>query len=168
MAITGRLLQLGAAPSLGVDLESSISGDMFSVARFALGTQRALDNAHSKEQLHKLPDTSSIYCKQALEWITIKGAQALNLDDKIGSLKAGKQADLVLISAEDLNMSPVHDPINSVVMQTSLANVDTVVIAGETRKENGRLLHPKLPELKATLAQSGMRLMKELQSHAQH
>ncbi len=168
MAITGRLLQLGAAPSLGVDLESSISGDMFSVARFALGTQRALDNAHSKEQLHKLPDTSSIYCKQALEWITIKGAQALNLDDKIGSLKAGKQADLVLISAEDLNMSPVHDPINSVVMQTSLANIDTVVIAGETRKENGRLLHPKLPELKATLAQSGMRLMKELQSHAQH
>ena len=162
MAITGRLLELGAAPSLGVDLESSISGDMFSVARFALGTQRALDNAHSKDTQHKLPDTSTIYCKQALEWITIKGAQALNLDDKIGSLTVGKQADLVLISAEDLNMSPVHDPISSVVMQTSLANIDTVIIAGETRKEHGRLIYPKLGELKTQLVQSGKRLMSEL------
>jgi cytosine/adenosine deaminase-related metal-dependent hydrolase len=162
MAITGRLLELGAAPSLGVDLESSISGDMFSVARFALGTQRALDNAHSKDTQHKLPDTSTIYCKQALEWITIKGAQALNLDDKIGSLTVGKQADLVLISAEDLNMSPVHDPISSVVMQTSLANIDTVIIAGETRKEHGRLIYPKLGELKTQLVQSGNRLMSEL------
>jgi len=162
MAITGRLLELGAAPSLGVDLESSISGDMFSVARFALGTQRALDNVHSKDTQHKLPDTSTIYCKQALEWITIKGAQALNLDDKIGSLTVGKQADLVLISAEDLNMSPVHDPISSVVMQTSLANIDTVIIAGETRKEHGRLIYPKLGELKTQLVQSGKRLMSEL------
>ena len=162
MAITGRLLELGAAPSLGVDLESSISGDMFSVARFALGTQRALDNAHSKDTQHKLPDTSTIYCKHALEWITIKGAQALNLDDKIGSLTVGKQADLVLISADDLNMSPVHDPISSVVMQTSLANIDTVIIAGETRKEHGRLIYPNLGELKTQLVQSGKRLMSEL------
>ena len=162
MAITGRLLELGAAPSLGVDLESSISGDMFSVARFALGTQRALDNAHSKDTQHKLPDTSTIYCKQALEWITIKGAQALNLDDKIGSLTVGKQADLVLISADDLNMSPVHDPISSVVMQTSLANIDTVIIAGETRKEHGRLIYPNVGELKTQLVQSGKRLMSEL------
>ena len=165
MAITGRLLKLGAAPSLGVDLESSISGDMFSVARFALGTQRALDNAHSKETQQKLPDTSTIYCKEALEWITIKGAQALNLDHKIGSLKVGKQADMVLISADDLNMSPVHDPISSVVMQTSLANIDTVIIAGQTRKENGRMIYPHLDQLKDRLAQSGQRLMKELKSH---
>jgi cytosine/adenosine deaminase-related metal-dependent hydrolase len=139
---------------------------MFSVARFALGTQRALDNAHSKDTQQKLPDTSTIYCKQALEWITIKGAQALNLDDKIGSLTVGKQADLVLINADDLNMSPVHDPISSVVMQTSLANIDTVIIAGQTRKEHGRLIYPNLGELKTQLSHSGMRLMKALQHPA--
>ena len=166
MAITGRLLQLGAAPSLGVELESSISGDMFSVARFALGTQRALDNARSKDTQQKLPDTSTIYCKQALEWITIKGAQALNLDDKIGSLTVGKQADMVLINADDLNMSPVHDPISSVVMQTSLANIDTVIIAGQTRKEHGRLIYPNLGELKTQLSDSGRRLMKALKHQA--
>jgi cytosine/adenosine deaminase-related metal-dependent hydrolase len=138
---------------------------MFSVARFALGTQRALDNAHAKETQQKLPDTSTIYCKQALEWITIKGAQALNLDHKIGSLKVGKQADLVLISADDLNMSPVHDPISSVVMQTSLANIDTVIVAGQTRKQHGRMIYPDLDQLKTKLAQSGQRLMKELKHH---
>jgi hypothetical protein len=63
-------------------------------------------------------------------------------------------------------MCPVHDPISSVVMQTSLANIDTVIIAGQTRKEQGRLIHPHLNELKAKLAQSGQRLMKELKSHA--
>ena len=43
--ITGRLRKLGAQPSLGVDLESSISGDLFTVARVALANQRASDNA---------------------------------------------------------------------------------------------------------------------------
>jgi cytosine/adenosine deaminase-related metal-dependent hydrolase len=43
--ITGRLRALGSAPSIGVDLESAIGGDMFTVARMALASQRALDNA---------------------------------------------------------------------------------------------------------------------------
>jgi hypothetical protein len=47
-------------------------------------------------------------------------------------------------------------------MQTSLANIDTVIIAGETRKEHGRLIYPKLGELKTQLVQSGKRLMSEL------
>ncbi len=42
---------------------------------------------------------------------------------RIGSLAVGKQADLVMIRATDLNMQPVHDAVNSVVMQTSLANI---------------------------------------------
>ncbi len=43
--ITGRLRKLGVAPSLGVDLESGLSGEMFTAARVALGVQRALDHA---------------------------------------------------------------------------------------------------------------------------
>ena len=50
--------------------------------------------------------------------------------DRIGTLKAGKQADLVMIRASDLNMQPVHDAVSSVVMQTSLANIDSVMVAG--------------------------------------
>jgi cytosine/adenosine deaminase-related metal-dependent hydrolase len=168
MPITGRLLALNSAPSLGVDLESGYSGEMFTVARLALAAQRALDNAQSKAQHQKLPDTSTITCRQALEWITTRGAQALKLDDRVGSLSVGKQADLVMIDARALNMHPVHDPVSTVIMQTSLANIDTVMIAGEIKKQGGQLHHPKLMEGMQSLKASGDRLMAELRHPASH
>lgn len=166
--ITGRLRQLGSAPSLGVDLESGVSGEMITVARMALATQRALDNAQSRQTQNKLPDTSTIYCKEALEWITIRGAQALKLDHKIGSLSVGKQADLVMIDATQLNMFPVHQAINSVMMQTSLSNIDSVMVAGEFKKRHGKLLYSQLEEGKQALLESGTRLLRELNNHPTH
>jgi cytosine/adenosine deaminase-related metal-dependent hydrolase len=166
--ITGRLRNLGSAPSLGVDLESGVSGEMIGVARMALATQRALDNSHSKETLSKLPDTSTIYCKEALEWITIRGAQALKLDHKVGSLSVGKQADLVMIDATQLNMFPVHQAINSVIMQTSLSNIDSVMVAGQFKKRHGKLLHSNLEQDKQALVESGQRLLRELKNHPAH
>jgi cytosine/adenosine deaminase-related metal-dependent hydrolase len=162
--ITGRLLRLGSAPSLGVDLESGFSGDMFTVARLALGMQRAIDNAESRELKNSLPETSTIYCRQVLEWITIQGAKALKLDHEIGSLSVGKKADIVMIRADELNMWPIHDPVSSVVMQTSLLNIDTVIINGEIKKQSGKLIHDGIAEGKALLHESGMRLMKELRA----
>ncbi|BDW10392.1 cytosine deaminase [Polynucleobacter sp. SHI8] len=162
--ITGRLLRLGSAPSLGVDLESGFSGDMFTVARLALGMQRAIDNAESRELKNSLPETSTIYCRQVLEWITIQGAKALKLDHEIGSLSVGKKADIVMIRADELNMWPIHDPVSSVIMQTSLLNIDTVIINGEIKKQSGKLIHDGIAEGKALLHESGMRLMKELRA----
>ena len=162
--ITGRLLRLGSAPSLGVDLESGFSGDMFTVARLALGMQRAIDNAESRELKNSLPETSTIYCRQVLEWITIQGAKALKLDHEIGSLSVGKKADIVMIRADELNMWPIHDPVSSVIMQTSLLNIDTVIINGEIKKQSGKLIHDGITEGKALLHESGMRLMNELRA----
>ncbi len=163
--ITGRLRRLGAAPSLGVDLESAISGDMFTVARMALGTQRAADNAEAKATLGQLPASSSIACREALEWITIRGAQVMKLEKSIGSLSVGKQADIVMVSASDLNMWPIHDPVVSLVMQTSLANIDTVMVAGAVKKRGGRMQYEEMSRVKNLLAVSGRRIMGELQLH---
>jgi cytosine/adenosine deaminase-related metal-dependent hydrolase len=160
--ITGRLRALGSAPSLGVDLESGISGDMFTVVRMAMGMQRAIDNANSKTEHGKLPDTSTIHCREALEWITIRGAQALNLEDRIGSLKVGKKADLVIIRATDLNMVPIHDPVSTVVMQTSLHNIDTVIINGQVKKKDGKILFENLDAYKSQLEKSGKGLIEKL------
>jgi cytosine/adenosine deaminase-related metal-dependent hydrolase len=161
-AITGRLRALGAKPSLGVDLESAISGDMFTVARVALNSQRAIDNAESKRVAKKLPDTSTIYCREALEWITIEGARMLKQAHRIGSITPGKQADLAVIRADDLNMWPVHDPVVTVVSQTSLANVEHVLIAGELKKRDGKLLYPKIAERKRQLYESSRRILVEM------
>lgn len=152
--ITGRLRALGKAPSLGVDLESVLGGDMLTQARVALGMQRSLDNVAHREAHGTIPPTSTISTREALQWVTVEGARMLGQLDRIGTLAAGKQADLVLIRADDLNMQPVHDPVSTVVMQTTLANIDSVMVAGRWKKRHGKLvdvdLAPKLAALRAS------------------
>jgi cytosine/adenosine deaminase-related metal-dependent hydrolase len=160
--ITGRLRAFGKAPSLGVDLESVISGDMLTQARVALGIQRSLDNFDYRQAHGSIPPTSTVTTREALSWVTVEGARMLGLFDRIGSLKAGKQADLVLIRADDLNMQPVHDTVNTVVMQTSLANIDSVMVAGQWKKRHGKLLDVDLRPKLAALRESGTRIVQAL------
>lgn len=160
--ITGRLRKLGSAPTLGVDLESVLSGDMFTVARIALAMQRALDNADYRAAHASIPDTSTVPVRDALSWITTQGAKMLRMEDRLGSLTVGKQADLVLIDARALNMHPVHDVVASVVMQTSLANIDSVMIAGQWKKRHGKLLYADIARRQAALAASGNRIVTDL------
>ena len=160
--ITGRLRKLGAAPSLGVDLESVISGEMLVVARIALAHQRSLDNAAFRAAKGGIPETSTIPAREALGWITVEGARMLGMEDRIGTISPGKQADLVFIRADALNVWPVHDPVATVVTQASLANIDSVMVAGEWRKREGKLLFPGLERVKAELYRSGERILGEL------
>jgi cytosine/adenosine deaminase-related metal-dependent hydrolase len=87
----------------------------------------------------------------------------LGRDDQIGSLTPGKLADLVIINADDLNLLPVHDPVSTVVMQTSLANIEAVMIGGTWKKRNGRLLVDGLDRKKKLLARSGQRLVHDIE-----
>jgi cytosine/adenosine deaminase-related metal-dependent hydrolase len=160
--ITGRLRALGKAPSLGVDLESVTSGDMLTQARVALGMQRSLDNAAYREAHGSIPPTSTITTREALSWVTVEGAKMLGQFHRIGSLARAKQADLVLIRAGDLNMQPVHDAVSTVVMQTSLANIDSVMVAGRWKKRQGRLLDVDLTPQLAALRESGARIVRAL------
>ena len=82
--------------------------------------------------------------------------------DRLGTLAAGKQADLVMIRATDLNMQPLHDPVSSVVMQISLANIDSVMVAGQWKKRHGQLLDVNLPPLLQALNASGRKITQAL------
>ena len=160
--IVGRLRALHASPTVGVDLESIMSGDMFSVVRMALGMQRAFDNAASRQSHGQIPETSTITTREALSWITTAGARMLGLTDRIGSLTPGKQADLVVIDARAINMQPLHDPVSTVVMQTSLANIESVMIAGEWKKRGGQLLASDIDRKLDRLAESGRRIARAM------
>jgi cytosine/adenosine deaminase-related metal-dependent hydrolase len=160
--ISGRLLQLGVAPSLGVDVESVISGDMFSVVRAALTAQRALDNAAIRRERNEIPATSTIPVRQGLRWATVEGARMLGLDHRIGSLTPGKAADLVMLNATDLNLWPVHDPISTVVTQAGASNVEAVMIAGLWKKKHGELLLADRAGKLAALAASGRRIVEDM------
>lgn len=160
--LTGRLRALGRAPSLGVDLESVMSGDMISQARIALGIQRSLDNVSYRAEHGSIPPTSTVTTREALSWVTVEGARMLGMQDRIGSLAPGKQADLVVIRADELNMQPVHDPVSSVVFQASLANIDSVMVAGQWAKREGRLLGVNLPPLLSALRESGDKITRAM------
>jgi cytosine/adenosine deaminase-related metal-dependent hydrolase len=160
--ITGRLRRLGRAPSLGVDLESALSGDMLTQARVALAMQRCLDNADYRAAHDTIPPTCTITTREALGWVTVEGARMLKQSHRIGSLAPGKQADLVLISAGDLNMQPVHDPVSAVVLQASLANIDSVMVAGRWKKRAGRLLDVDLAPQLGALRASGRKFAQAL------
>ncbi len=160
--LTGRLRALGRAPSLGVDLESLMSGDMISQARIALGIQRSLDNVAYRAEHGSIPPTSTVTTREALSWITVEGARMLGMQDRIGSLAVGKQADLVVIRADELNMQPVHDPVSAVVFQASLANIDSVMVAGQWVKRDGRLLGVNLPPLLGALRESGEKITRAM------
>ena len=160
--ITGRLRALGAAPSLGVDLESVVAGDMMGVGRVALGMQRALDNAESRRTTGAIPPTSTVRAREALSWITVEGARMLGRLDRIGTLSPGKQADITLVDARSLHMRPVHDPVSTVMFQAGRADVETVLVAGRVLKRDGRLVAGGLDGKLKELERSGRRIVAEL------
>ena len=157
--LTGRLRALGSAPSLGSDVESSLGSDMFTNMRMALQAQRALDNDRVIEETGRAPERISIGCREALAWATINGAKMVGLDRRIGSIRPGKQADIVLLRADDLNLVPVVDPVRSIVLHAGIGNVDTVLVAGRVVKRGGTLLYRDLERRKAELNESSRRIV---------
>ena len=75
-----------------------------------------------------------------LEMATINGAKALGLDDRIGTIEKGKEADITLINTRDVNMTPMNDPFSAVVFSADRKNVDTVFCRGRKLLEHGKLL----------------------------
>jgi 5-methylthioadenosine/S-adenosylhomocysteine deaminase len=157
--ITGRLLQLRAAPSLGTDTQTAASGEILAAARIALAHQRGLDHEHHRHATGMMLTTASISSKQALSWATVDGARALGLHESVGRLEPGMQADMVVIDARALNLWPVHDPI-ATALHASLANIEAVMIAGRWRKRDHRLVGVDLDEVRGRLLESGERLLR--------
>jgi cytosine/adenosine deaminase-related metal-dependent hydrolase len=75
-----------------------------------------------------------------LEFATIEGARCANLDGKIGTLAPGKDADIILLSTERLNLWPLNNAPGLVVNLMNAGNVDTVIIAGKVKKWRGSLV----------------------------
>ena len=75
-----------------------------------------------------------------LEFATIEGARANGLDKKIGTLTPGKEADIILLRTDRLNVMPMNNAVGAVVTSMGPQNVDTVLIAGKVMKRNGKLV----------------------------
>lgn len=157
--LTGVLQRCGAPMSIGSDVEPSARGDMFTAMRVTLQHERNRRIVEMGEKEGGKPLDMPVTVRHALEWATINGAKMAGLDHRVGSLTPGKEADVLLLRSDDINMLPVWDPIASAVMQAGVANVDTVLVAGRTVKRAGKLLYPNLAEKAAKLRASGERIL---------
>ncbi len=83
-----------------------------------------------------------------LSMATINSARALGLDKKIGTLEAGKEADLILINTDSVNLSPLNDPFSAIVFAADRSNIDYVFSRGDAVLEKGELTHLDEEELK--------------------
>jgi 5-methylthioadenosine/S-adenosylhomocysteine deaminase len=134
-----KFLDRGLSPSLSVDVETNVPSDMFNQMRSVSALQRASAFASGK---------SLLATREVLACATIEGARANGLDSKVGTLTPGKQADLIMLRTDRINVTPLNDPATAVVTGMDTGNVDTVLIAGRVMKRHGQLLHVDWPAVK--------------------
>ncbi|MBQ0951231.1 amidohydrolase family protein [Streptomyces coelicoflavus] len=135
---TNRLLAAGVRPSLSVDTETIVSGDMFGVMRATLAYQQLI-LAGAAGPMDRAPGLPTFNAADLLSFATIEGARAAGIDDRTGSLTPGKEADLIMIRLDHVNMLPATDVAATIVAGGHAGNVDLVVVAGDVLKENGVL-----------------------------
>lgn len=129
----------------------------------ALGTDGAASNndldmlgeMHTAALLAKAvaQDASAVPAIEAIKMATINGAKALGLDNLTGSLKVGKQADIISIDLSGLESQPVYDPVSHIVYCSTRNQVSHVWVAGRLQLESGHLTHINEQEI-CEIAQS--------------
>ena len=140
-----KFLDRGLNPSLSVDVETNVPSDMFNQMRSVLALQRSRAVHVGREP---------ITARDVLAYATIEGAKANGLDAKVGSLTPGKQADIIMLRTDRMNVTPLGDPAAAVVTSMDTGNVDTVLIAGRLMKQRGRLLHVDWPAVRRRACES--------------
>jgi 5-methylthioadenosine/S-adenosylhomocysteine deaminase len=93
-------------------------------------------------KLHKLisNDPKVVSAEQAFEMATIRGARALHLEKEIGSLEAGKRADIVIVDLDNFNQIPMYNIFSHLVYATKANDVRHVIIEGRLIMQDRRLL----------------------------
>lgn len=124
------LLEAGVNIGFGTDGAASNNRlDIFAEMRLA-----ALLAKGASGIAHTLP------ARRALEAATMGAARALGLEQRIGSITPGKQADLVAVDLSALSLQPCYDPISHLVYATGREQVSDVWVDGRRRVANGTLL----------------------------
>ena len=138
-AATARLRSRGIPTGLSADVCTNVGGDLFGAMRVAIALQRGADHAAALSGGETL-DAVSLTARDVLAMATVDGARACGLDDRIGTLEVGKQADVLVLYADTVNLAPMSDPVGAVVHAAGTRNVDSVFVAGRPIKRDGNFV----------------------------
>jgi cytosine/adenosine deaminase-related metal-dependent hydrolase len=136
----------GIRPTLSCDIVSLNSGDLFTQMRLALAYQRFVEN-DVVNRAGRMPRTLATSARDALVWATVNGADACGLEAVTGSLRPGKQADVIVVGGDGFGARPRHDAAGSMVFQASPRDVRAVLVAGRIVKRDGALVGVDLPRV---------------------
>jgi len=126
-----KFLEAGIPVGLSCDTVELVgTADMFGIMK----TTQNIANGVAESEF-------KLSARRVLELATIEGARSMGIDDKVGSLKPGKRADLIMVSTRAPNLGVFGDPAVMLVTATQPANVDTVIVDGRILKRGGKLTH---------------------------
>ena len=133
-----KALDHGLRPGFSIDNEVSYGTDMFTEMRVAFYVQRAMATYRKTNGDAKPPALVGV--RQVLECATLGGAACAGLADTCGSLTPGKDADIVMIRTDDINLYPSNHALGTVTLAADVRNIDTVIIGGKIRKLRGKMV----------------------------
>lgn len=157
--------------TLGVDVVSYVCADLFTQMRLAYALHRVLDGMKERDRGHVPPhrdiDVPAVSTRDIVEWATVNGAAALDLGKGEHGLTPGAPADLVLIGTEPFGLS-MGDPAGHLVLQTTAADIHSVLVAGKERYRRGEHLGVDTAELSVRLSETRTRLLDARRAHLGH
>jgi 5-methylthioadenosine/S-adenosylhomocysteine deaminase len=116
---------------------------------------------HQADSGVALYDSLALTTKDAFEMGTLEGARAL-WEDEIGSLEAGKAADIVVLDGRNLRLTPAFNPVGVLVRYGLSTDVSTVLVGGREVVSEGRLVTIDEEALREEASALGSKLLREL------
>jgi 5-methylthioadenosine/S-adenosylhomocysteine deaminase len=138
-------LDHGLRPSLSSDVDATMAQDPFTIMRSAFTLQRLMLLQRGRRGEQNLPPL--LTCRDVLEFATVAGARCANLESKVGTLTPGKEADIVMLAADRLNVWPLNNAAGAVLNVMNPGHVENVFIAGKVRKWRGNLVGVDVPRV---------------------
>lgn len=129
IANISKMIREGINITLGTDGQGSGSNlDLFEAMKYAALLQKGITE-----------DAVEMPAYEVLKIATINGAKALGLEEKIGSIEEGKQADLIILNLDTIITKPINDLCSDIVYNVKGNNVETTIINGKILMENKQL-----------------------------
>jgi 5-methylthioadenosine/S-adenosylhomocysteine deaminase len=138
--------------ALSADVECNMTADFFTIMRSTFTIQRALANERAIAGEKNVPRLFG--SRDVIELATMGGARASHIDAKVGSLTLGKEADIVMLDANRINVFPLNNVPGTVVTLMDTSNVEHVFIAGKAVKWAGELVGVDLARLRRDIDKS--------------
>jgi 5-methylthioadenosine/S-adenosylhomocysteine deaminase len=135
----------GLTPAIGIDLDTAFGSDMFGEMHALFGLQRSVMRGR---RFRGEDAPAPITVEAVLKAATVHGARAAGLENSIGTLAPGKQADVLMVRSDGVGVFPVTNVIGTIVQAVERSDVDTVMVAGQLRKRAGKLVDVDLVKLR--------------------